>query len=85
MPAVITTTMRGGVFSMDGVHPGNIGHTVLSYEMAKTMIEIAKNRPNKTFGGRTDEEWLDIIDLLERRGIPVVYPTDEVIKFRDKK
>jgi lysophospholipase L1-like esterase len=45
--------LNGGLFSMDGVHPGRLGHALIAQDMYKLMLQEAEKRKegSQTFGG----------------------------------
>jgi hypothetical protein len=43
--------LKGGLFSMDGVHLGRLGHALIAQDFFKLMLQEARRRDSKTFGG----------------------------------
>jgi hypothetical protein len=82
-PITIKATVNGGVFSLDGVHPGNFGHAYIAYKLLQFIKDQAAASKDKRFGGEKlenleeslkDERWIEIL----RKS----YEQDEVLKNR---
>jgi len=47
----IKTNYNGGLFSMDGVHPGFLGHMIIADRIAEAAATKATSRTTGAFGG----------------------------------
>jgi len=77
----IRATWRGGIFSMDGGHPGNYGHAVIASELLHDLGEHCREFGRDSFGG------IDVSQLhrFSKTKLAAARASDEVLHAVEKR